>query len=85
MYAMVPRELPGLVSPACVAPGQLNTQIKHQAHVDGRAGDAMFQRLPLERIHADKRLILSLADIVDGTNTRVIQSGCGAGFALKAV
>ena len=146
MYAMVPMELPGLVSSACVAPwvlpnagrgfmygftiaarhrlhfgqseiqdlclaarreenvrglnvamndafgmsrgkrvGYLNTHIEHQAHVYGRAVAAMFQRLPFQQFHGDERLILSLADIVDGANIRMIESGCSAGLTLKAV
>ncbi len=63
----------------------LDAQIEHQADVDRSAADAMFQRLAFQQFHGDERLPVRLADIVDGADVRVIESGRSAGFSLKAV
>ncbi len=44
----------------------------------------MLQRDPVQILHGDKRLAVLFANVVEGANVGVIQSGCGLGFALEA-
>src|SRR5260370_20211577 len=42
------------------------------------------QRLPLNQLHHNKRGALVFVHFVDRTNVRMVESRCGAGFALEA-
>src|SRR5271168_5435381 len=46
--------------------------------------DVTPKRFAVNVLHGDERLAVLLADVIDGANTRVIQSGCGSRFAPKA-
>ena len=43
----------------------------------------MLQRLAFELLHHDEGLALVFADIVNGANIRMVQSGGGLGLALE--
>jgi hypothetical protein len=43
-----------------------------------------FQGLPLRILHSDEGLAFILADLVDGTDMGMVQSGGGARLTLKA-
>ena len=45
--------------------------------------DAMFQGDAIQELHGDERLAVLLADVVNGADVGVIQSGCSLGFALE--
>ena len=47
--------------------------------------DAVLQRLPFQQLHGDEGLTLVLPYIVNDTNVRMVQRGCGAGLALEAI
>ena len=44
----------------------------------------MLQREPVEKLHGDEGLAILFADVVDGADVRMVQGGCGLGFALEA-
>ncbi len=44
----------------------------------------MLQSHPVQKLHGDEGLAVLLANVVDGADVGVIQSGCGLGFALEA-
>src|SRR5215467_10491967 len=45
--------------------------------------DPVLEGLPLEILHGDEGLAFLLADLVDGADMGMVQSGGGARFALK--
>src|SRR4029077_12220542 len=46
--------------------------------------DTALESVAVEELHGDEALAVFLADFVDRTNVRMIQSGSGLGFAFKA-
>ena len=51
---------------------------------DGRSVDPMLQRHAVQKLHGDEGLPVLLANVIDGADVGVVQSGCGLGFALEA-
>ena len=49
------------------------------------AGDGVLQLLALDEGHRDERLAVSLVDLVDRTDVRVVKSGGGFGLAQEAL
>ena len=46
-------------------------------------GDNLTQRLPLDQLHDEKRAPLVFADIVNGADMMMIESGCDTRLALE--
>ena len=46
--------------------------------------DAVLQGNALEKFHGDEGFVVVVADVVNGADVRMVQCGCGLGFALKA-
>ena len=51
----------------------------------GPEGDAVLQRRAFQKLHCDEGLGFVLADLVDGADVGVIQSGGRASFAPEAL
>src|SRR5438034_857399 len=63
----------------------LNCQVQQFVQLKRLALDAVLQRLPFQQLHGDEGLTLVLPYVVNGTNVRMVQRGCGAGLALEAI
>ena len=50
----------------------------------GTSGNAVLKRHAVEILHSDERLPVLLADLVNGADIRMVQSGGSFGFALEA-
>src|SRR5579862_1489891 len=44
----------------------------------------MLQGDAVEKFHGDKGFAVLIADVIDGANVGMVESGCSLGFALKA-
>ena len=64
--------------------GDLDGQGEQGLGVQRLARDAMLQSHTVQEFHGDEGLAVLLADVVDGADVWVIQSGCGLGFALES-
>jgi hypothetical protein len=51
--------------------------------VERMAGDAVLERLAVEKFHGDEGLAVLLANVVNGADVRMIERGGGLGFALE--
>ena len=51
--------------------------------VQRAAGDAVLERLAVEKFHGDEGLAVLLADVVNGADVRMVQRGGGLRFALE--
>ena len=63
--------------------GDLDAQIEHRLDLQRLAGNPVPERLPLQQFHGDEGSPIGLVNLVDRADVRVIQRGCGLGFALK--
>ena len=50
----------------------------------GPPGDAVLESHAVEILHGDEGMAVLLADVVDGADVGVIESGGGLGLALKS-
>src|SRR5580658_4015811 len=64
---------------------EIEQLLKIHRLVGGLAVDTAFERLAFQQLHGDEVTSAVLADLVDGADIRVIQSGGGARLALKTV
>jgi hypothetical protein len=64
--------------------GDFDCQGKQNLGFQGTSGDAMLQGQAVEEFHGDERMSLVLADVMNGADIRMIESGSGLGFALEA-
>src|SRR5258707_10225131 len=55
----------------------------HLLNVQRSSLDAVLQRLPFEKLHDDKALVLEFVDVVNRTNVWVVQGRCRSRLALK--
>ncbi len=63
--------------------GNFNGQRKQYFGFDRFAINAMFQRDAIQKFHGDEGLGVLLADVINGADVGMIQSGSGLRFALK--
>ena len=63
--------------------GNFDSQIEQPPRLHGTARNQMLQRLSLETFHRDEGLTVFFADVMDGADVGVIQSGRGFGFPPK--
>lgn len=54
------------------------------AQVADAAGNPVLERLPLEQLHGDERLLVGLVDLANRADVGMVQGGRGARFALEA-
>lgn len=52
--------------------------------IHGARGDGVFEGKAIEEFHGDEGFAVFLADVIDGADVGVIESGGGLGFALEA-
>ena len=64
--------------------GNFDGEIEEAVQLHGAAGDEMLESLALETFHGDEGLAIFLADIMDGADVGMVESGGGFGFAAKA-
>src|SRR6516165_3115797 len=64
--------------------GNLSRNIEDLLDLQWAAGDSVGERLAVEQRHDDERLVFVLADIVDGTDVRMIQRGRRPRFPLES-
>ncbi len=64
--------------------GDLNRDVEKLIEIDGAIGDEVFEGLAVEEFHGDEGAAFVFADVVDGADVWVVQSGGGLGFALEA-
>ena len=62
----------------------LNPQLQHLLERQRLAGNAVLQRLAVEKLHRDELLAVLLADVVNGADVRVIQRRSRLRFAAEA-
>ena len=62
----------------------LNPQLQHFLKRERLAGNAMLQRLPVEKLHRNERLTVVLADFVDGANVGMVQGGRSLCLTVEA-
>jgi hypothetical protein len=65
--------------------GDLYGPLQQFIGLQGLSPDAVFQRVPFQKLHGDKRLSLVLARLVDHADVRMIQSRGGARFPLHSL
>jgi hypothetical protein len=53
--------------------GDLNCQRENRVSLHRTVADAMFQRHAIQKLHDDKRLLILLSDLINGTDIRMIQ------------
>jgi hypothetical protein len=63
--------------------GNLDSQIEHHFDLQRLAGDPVPERLPLQQFHSDEGSPISLVNLVDRADVRVVQRGRGLGLPLK--
>jgi hypothetical protein len=63
--------------------GNLDGERQKNVRFQGMPGHAMLERHTVEKFHGDEGVAVLLADVVDGADIGVVQSGCGFGFTLK--
>jgi hypothetical protein len=62
-----------------------NGDFKQLVDIERPSDDQVSQGLTIEELHRNKRLIVVLADLIDGTDIGVVQGGRGLGFTLEPV
>ena len=63
--------------------GNLNGEVDHFNGRQTAAGGTLLQRFAAKHLHRDEGVAFELVDLIDGTDVRVIQRGCGLRFALE--
>src|SRR2546427_10202290 len=63
--------------------GNLDAQLQQLLRVERPAGNAVLERLALQKLHDNKVLAFVFINLMNGTDIRVIQGGGGASFTLK--
>ena len=61
----------------------LDGNIKDLSALQWLTRDHVFERLPLQKLHYDERLVLPLVNLMNRADVGVVQTRGGAGFALK--
>jgi len=64
--------------------GAVDTDFEEAFEFERVRGDDVLERGAVEKFHGDEGATVFFTDVVDGADVRVIQRGCGAGFALEA-
>ena len=64
--------------------GNLNGEIEERGERDGAAADAFAEGLAFEQLHNEERTPAGFADVEERADAGMIESGNGAGFALKS-
>ena len=62
--------------------GHLNRNLQYPFQFHRATPDSMFQGLPFQKFHGDKRSAALLADVVNGADIRMIE--CRGGFCLTS-
>src|SRR5215813_10213707 len=65
--------------------GYLDREVQQLVDLQGLRPNPVLEGLPLQILHGDEGLAFILADLVDGTDMGMVQSGGGARFALKTL
>jgi hypothetical protein len=65
--------------------GDFDTDAEEHFEIERTAGDVMLQRFAVEKFHDDVGVGVFFAEIVDGADVWMIESGGGLGFALEAL
>jgi hypothetical protein len=63
--------------------GDLDGQPENGLDIQRLACDKLFERLPLQVLHGDKRLAFVLAEVVDGADVGMVERRSGACLTLK--
>ena len=63
----------------------LNAEIEDALERQRLAMDVVAQRFAVDELHGDERLVILFADVVNGADAGVIESGTGVRFAAKAL
>jgi hypothetical protein len=62
----------------------LDSQVQHLLQRQRLAGNAVLQRLPIEKLQRNERLIVVFSDFMDGANIGMVQGGSRLCLAVKA-
>src|SRR5664279_4096144 len=65
--------------------GNLDSEIEKLRNRDRLSRNTALQSLAFEKFHSDKGAAFEFADVIDGADIGVIQSGCRTSFAAKAL
>ena len=64
--------------------GNVDGDFEKRIEFEGAAGDGVLEGFAFEAFHGDEGAAVFFADVVDGADVGVIESGGGLGFALEA-
>jgi len=64
--------------------GEFDGDIENSIEFQGLASDQVLQGYAVEKLHDDEGFSVLLADVVDGADVGMIESGGGLRFALEA-
>src|ERR1700758_5529052 len=67
------------------AVGDLNADIEKLRNVNRLSADAVLQGLSFEQFHGHEGTAFDIADIVNGADVGMVESGGCAGFAAEAI
>ena len=62
----------------------LNADLQKFRYFDRLRADPVLESLALEKFHSDKGPAFELSNVVQSADVRVVERGCGAGFAAKS-
>jgi hypothetical protein len=65
--------------------GHLNCKIQQQPHLHGAPIYLAFERLALKKFHRDEISSVTLPDLVNGADVRMVQGRCRPRLSLKAL
>ena len=65
--------------------GDFDGEAEQDVHFEGTSGDAVLEGQAVEVLHGDEGLSVFFADVVDGADVGMIQSGGGFGFAAETL
>ena len=65
--------------------GDFDGDAQKLQHLHWPTSDGVFQRLAFEKFHGQEDAAIFVANVVDGTDVRMIQRGGCASFAPKAL